>query len=336
MIDVDGAQVVAPFELLLDVTPDDPPTVELRLAGVGQVVTRDASIQTLARVNDDHGADYVTLLLVSESIGEEKSLVARRIVTAISNRLPVEQPLVTDLLALRSEDPANRLVLNVGDQLIIQAEVSDRYDLAPREPSRSESITLEIVTPQELLARIAERESELRQTLEGVLSDARRLSYSIDLRRRRELDTNDDSTRPAGWLADGVLQTRKTQRGVKAVAEAAMELRKEVLNNRLDQSALVNRLQGDVSRPLEKVAKGPLTRLGEQLIAAGETGDLELAAKECAVAVAAIEKVLASLESRETYNEVVTMLRGLIRDQRRVNDRTEREQRDEARRLLLE
>ena len=332
VVDSDTIASEAPFEMGVDVTPDDPPTVELGLVGVSRFVTRDALLPLSASVNDDHGVRRVGLTLRHLEQGSEEAEPKRLIDQPVGDRRPHDAPLEVDLLALRSEPAERKVVVDPGDRIVLQASVTDRYDLEPRAPSLSEPITIEIITPEDLLARIGEREAELRRTLEGVISDLKRLEYTLDLKLRREATSDEPQAPSEGWLAERLLETRKARRGVDSVARGALGLRDEVLNNRLDKPSLADRLRSRVAQPLAQTSEGPLGGTEASLQAGGVSESLRLTRES----VAALTRVLDRLEARQTYNEVVAMLRGLIRDQRRVNQLTEKERRAEQRRLLFE
>lgn len=331
LTDTDGIDSATPVEATLDVLADSPPTIELRPATSGRAVTRDARIDLAITTRDDHGVARAAVVVSVESRGERRTSVALR-GHAASGRGDA----AIDLLALRSEDPP--LAVEPGDAVRLVAECNDAYDLSPREPSRSEPVTVEVVTPDELLARLAEREQELRAVLEGALGDVRRLAYALDLESRSRANASPDEL--GDRAAELLLDVRKGSRGVAGVAAGFHGLRDEVLANRIDQPALAQRLEGEVAVPLDAVVSGPLERVADRLDGRLDGGvsnaAIEAAARDAADAVARLERVLDRVESRASYNEVVSLLRGLIRDQRRVNAQTERERRDSVKRLLLE
>lgn len=331
-----GADGIAlsPVRLELEVAKDEPPGVSLTLDGVGGAITRDALVGLVATVDDDHGLDWLAVELTS---GEQ----TLRVDAATPATAAAKQPVEIDLLSLRSADPERRLSLAPGDRLRVEALAADRYDLGPRDPSRSAPITLEVVTESELLARIGDSQRELRTSLGAVLADVERVAYEADLRRRRLATPEEADDAPAledagRWASQRQLDLRKAAASVAAAAGRADGLRRQVVNNRLDQAALVDRLSSEIVAPLRRVAEDDLPEA--ERIAADATSVASLAAVVDSAQRAAetIRRVASALDSQQTYNEVVALLRDLIRDQRRVNQRTTQAQSQQARSLLLD
>ena len=314
-VDTEGVASLEPHSLLLEIAPDEPPTVELRTRGVVRTITRNARVPLRISAKDDHGIKKINLLLErDEKTWHEISLYEES--SAPDDSILVDQEEV-DLLSLRSFGK----VIEVGDRLTLRTLVTDGYDLGPVHRVISESISLRIVTPEEILARLGETELALRQTLEGALSDARRLAYTL-------------GHRPASQQAasNQLLDTRKLIRSLQAVGASFATIRDEVIHNRLDQPAMVERISSDIVDPLQSVVDNELRKLETVL----KIGSMQPASGLAVRAVKNIETVLDRLERRESYNEVVALLRGLIREQRQVNEKTESERRARVRRSLLE
>ncbi|QDT68067.1 hypothetical protein MalM25_09790 [Planctomycetes bacterium MalM25] len=326
--------VSAPIETPLEARADTPPTVGLELDGVGRAITRDARLPARAPLDDDQGVASV-LLRLEVSDGDSPP-VAIDLPTPVG--LPGVARGVADLLSLRSAAGAGRLRLEPGDRLTVAAEAVDRYDLADRPPSSSTPITLEVVEPAELLARLGEAQRELGSAVESLRTDVERLEYEIDLATRRGQEDEPPESL-ARWASERGLDARKAAAGVAQAARRAAGIRRQVLNNRLDQPALAERLNSDAAAPLRRVADRDLKRVRQALRAEGEpltTSRLAEASRAASQAVETLGRVAQSLNSQQTYNEVVALLRGLIREQRVVNERTTRQQNDNARRLLLD
>ncbi len=316
--DTDGIASVEPHLLLLDILPDEPPTVELRPVGVVRTITRNARIPFHVSAKDDHGIGTMELLVERDEKPWHSMLLYAEASHAPDGSVVIDQQEI-DLLSLRSSGKE----VKVGQRLTLRANVTDRYDLGSFHNATSEPITLRVVTPEEILARIGETERALRETLEGTLSDARRLAYALAHQASPSASSNQ------------LLDTRKVLRSLQSVAASFATLRDEVINNRLDQPVMVKRLTSDILAPLRSIVREELRPLEAFL----ESPTAEKGSEASSLAtrtVKNIERVLDHLERRESYNEVVALLRGLIREQRRVNDKTESERRTRARRSLLD
>lgn len=333
VVDTDGLSS-EPIDLPLESTPDTPPTVRLTLNGVGRAITRDARLPVLAAVDDDHDISGVELR-ISREASEPITLEM-----AAPIALPGDATGGADLLTLRSAGADKCLSVEPGDRLTLHAVAADRYDLAERPPTVSQAVVLEVVTAAELLARLGEAQRELRRGVDALLSDVERLVYELDLTQRRfvggEPPTQEDLWR---WASERALDTRKASDGIAGVADRADGLRRQLVNNRLDQPAMIDRLATAVIGPLRRVIDRDLMTTRQRLAetepaAVGEALADSLASAQRAAET--LERVAASLDSQQTYNEVVSLLRGLIREQRTVNERTAREEAEDARSLLLD
>ncbi|QDT73838.1 DUF4175 domain-containing protein [Lacipirellula limnantheis] len=121
------------------------------------------------------------------------------------------------------------------------------------------------------------------------------------------------------------------------------EIVAELINNRVDTEELKERLERGISEPLKEISGELLpefeTRL-ESLEQAYQAGPAEaaepLAAAKAAAQSAedAMKAVLDRMLELEEYNELVELLRGIVKDQEQLKERTQQEQRDKLKGLL--
>lgn len=316
--DSDGVASAEPLVLEIDIQRDEPPAVTLRPTATTALVTKDARVRLAVDSRDDHGVVAQELLV--ERDGDEWW----------RQRLPPGPTTATiDLFNLRSE---GRLV-DVGDRLRITASAADAYDLAPRAPTRSEPLEVRVASFEEVAAQLAQRQRLLAERLRRLTSDARRLGYQLERSRR-----SGEEGGAARDLDDRLLDAKQLRAGIGESANAFASLRDESLANRIDDAATVERLTQDVVRPL----RGPLSDDAKRLIS-----QLSDSAREpeqenddgAAIAIRlaeGLQAVLDRVEARESYNELVATLRGLIREQKRLGEETDRQRRERSRSLLLE
>ncbi|CAN0349157.1 unnamed protein product, partial [Ectocarpus sp. 4 AP-2014] len=280
------------------------PTARLSFKGIGGAITRDARLPLVVELDDDHGVQSVeVLILKSESPGPLRVSLEPPVA------LPGEATGGIDLLSLRSASAERRLVVEPGDRVKLTAAATDWYDLAERPPSESQPTVLEVVSPAELLARLGDAQRELRRSVDGLLADTQRLEYELDLERRRLDEVTEeasaetsatDSAALERWAAERRLDARKAADGVIEVAQRAEGLRRQAVNNRLDQPALVDRLATAVVGPLRRVVRRNLSSARERLESLSDANAADRIAKstaEVARAAAALERVAASLDS---------------------------------------
>ena len=129
---------------------------------------------------------------------------------------------------------------------------------------------------------------------------------------------------------------------VKGVAEAFDDLGEELTNNRIDNPDLKNRLGEQIARPLHLIAEDQMPQLIAQLkLVETKLEDPAATAPELKKAIAQADQILVSMRQvldkmleLETYNEVISLLRGIITDQEEINRRTKDRQKEKAKSLF--
>jgi hypothetical protein len=129
---------------------------------------------------------------------------------------------------------------------------------------------------------------------------------------------------------------------VKGVAEAFDDLGAELVNNRIDNPDLRSRLGEQIAQPLHQIAEQRMPELVSQLKLVEErivdptaaTPELNKAIVEADAVLVAMRQVLDKMLELETYNEVVTLLRGIITDQDEISRRTLERRKEKAKGLL--
>jgi hypothetical protein len=127
------------------------------------------------------------------------------------------------------------------------------------------------------------------------------------------------------------------------VAAGFDEIVAELINNRVDTEELKERLERGISEPLKEISGELLPEFESRLEAlemayhAGPVGAAEpLAAAKSAAESAeeAMKAVLDRMLELEEYNELVELLRGIVKDQEQLKERTQQEQREKLKGLL--
>jgi hypothetical protein len=129
---------------------------------------------------------------------------------------------------------------------------------------------------------------------------------------------------------------------VKGVAEAFDDLGDELTNNRIDNPDLKNRLGEQIAKPLHLIVDQRMPALIAQLkLVEAHLEDPVATAPELKKAIAQADEILVSkrqvldkMLELETYNEVVSLLRGIITDQDEINRRTKERQKEKLKGIL--
>ena len=238
----------------------------------------------------------------------------------------------------------------------------DFYDLSGG-PNRGagENYQLDVVTPNELLAILERRELEQRKRFEHVISEMTEMRDSL-VRVKTETtvdapegaepeDAQAGQPRDDGKTAEqktveraqalrllraqrALLQTQKSGGETLGVALSFLDIREELINNRVDTPEREERLKEQIADPLQLVCDNLFPDLEarvKKLIAILEPADagLEAGVAEADSAVqltseilTELEQVLARMLELEDYNELLDIVRQLIKDQEELIETT--------------
>jgi hypothetical protein len=244
------------------------------------------------------------------------------------------------------------IVLKPQQTLFLTVRATDRYNLskAPR-VGASQQFALDVVTVAQLLALLERRELELRQRFEAVfakMTDTRNLLGRVAFDAPADDVEEEAPAESPLSAAERVLSRRRlrvagslqnvTQSAheVLGLAEAFDDIHAQLENNRVDNVDLKSRIREQIAQPLHQLGRDSMKQLEFQLqLASDHVDNAEVGAPALADATRLADAVLVEMQQildrmleLESYNEVVALLRGIIDDQRNLNDRTKRQQSD--------
>lgn len=149
-------------------------------------------------------------------------------------------------------------------------------------------------------------------------------------------------------------QSQKSVAEVLGVAAGFLGIREELINNRVDTEDRKNRLKEQIADPLNSTCTVQFPLLDERLAALdkalgpGESSTLDVrpsaasdgtqsapdtagaadaAVDQANVVLSELEAVLAKMQNLETYNELLDIVRDLLKDQQRIIEKTQQERR---------
>ena len=173
--DEEGISAQSPFRYFLGAVIDEPPTVDIRLAGIQSAITPVARLPIECEAVDDYAiASLRAFVAERRELTEEQPDGAE---PAIDNSLSTSMEpdregfatTVVDLRALTNDDMLNPI--EPGSTVSVYAEASDGYDLGGEHRTVSEMIRLRVVTAEQLLMLLEKRELGLRTRLEQTLTE---------------------------------------------------------------------------------------------------------------------------------------------------------------------
>ena len=319
--DTDGLVNREPVTFTLSALPDEPPQVAMRLRGISTAVTPRARVPLVGTISDDHGLGGAVVRLKVAG-GDETSLPVVRV---------REGDAVVELPAEAAEVvPLEPLGLAVGRKLELAVTATDTCTLAS-EPNAGTSDTwsLDVVAPEVLVAMLEAREIILRRRYESCVADLTQARDGFAAPERpAEGDTAGDRGDDAARLGDA---TARAAGETAELAEAFRGIRLEFDNNQLITPELEARLIAQIADPLSALSKQDLPALA--VACRTGTGRQELVRRADEV-LARMRAVLDKMMELESFNEVVELLRGMIRTQEQIRAETLEQQKRRAREAL--
>jgi len=331
--DTDGLENREPIMVVLSAVPDEAPQVAVRMRGISTAVTPQARIPLVGMVSDDHALD-AAMAVVAVKDGQPTKLPVGRVRPGTAQvEFPAESPETVEL---------ESLAIPTGATLTIQVVARDGCTLpgGPNE-GRSDAWSLDVVSPEALMAMLEAREILLRRRFESVVSDltlARERLAAGDAPQPTSATTAaDEGSEPVdGWVIESgrLVESASRAAGETAeIAEAFRMIRTELDNNRMLTAELDGRLVGQIATPLTTIAGTDLPGLSAAARTAAASAREGLLSRTDDV-LARMRAVLDKMMELESYNEVIELLRGVIRTQEEIRSETLQRQRQRAREAL--
>ena len=351
--DTDGVESRQAHRITIDAIEDTPPNIDVRLSGIGTAVTPNARLPVLGRIKDDYGVERVWFSLETAD--------GRSFEIPFTTESGGDVDAELDLRTQRA-DEHQPVELAEGQHLRFVVIAADRFDLGDGpNVGIGDQYELDVVSASDLLARLEARELNLRRRFEQIIVEMKEARDSL----ARVNDESHDNDPPptAGSAKDlnspsslgdatdrqsrsEALRLLRVQRAaqysqrasqeVYGVAASFDDIREELVNNRVDTKERIDRLENLISKPLKRVAdehffewSAMLKELESQILTArrGELTDAALARAD--QIIVALEEVLAKMIELEDYNELIDLVRSILRDQDELIERTKKERRNQ-------
>lgn len=337
LLPIDSLCVAArePYSLTLVAEADALPTATAQLVGIGAAITPEATIPLTLRAEDDYAVErlWVDLLIDAQPARTVPVEPVELAQPAVSAEVEVD-------LAAASASETDPIALQPGQRLSLVARAEDSWNLSadPRIGS-SRTITLDVVTGDELLESLEREEINLRRTFERVIEKTIQTREKLHL---APLGENEETRQAARIrLARVVDDMRQITDETLSVAGGVQLIHDQLVNNRVGEEELKSRLRERIAQPLRTIAERELRPLTTAIDETGQmlqpsAGDIDKLSGRAQAVVTQMQLVLEEMKALETYSEVVAMLRKLIQEQETLTEKTQHDQRKQLRTLLEE
>jgi hypothetical protein len=332
----------------LGAVPDALPSVNTRLAGIGNEITTKAYLPLKGKISDDHQVASSKLEFGAADF-------------------------VLDLQQLTDD---GRITLPLNSTVGLSVSALDLYNLDPvPHIGLGEAIQLTVVTPEQLILSLEKRELALRGRLEQIireLTEMQTLLVRIEkspwntnkLVDEAELDTDDPETseddaaskdadevakqlaaarrRQTLFVQQASVQTDKSFDEVNGILSAILQIRDELIQNRVDSTDRRERLEIRIAQPLKESLDGSFTKLQQTMkglnrlpanSADGPTQTSETIQLTNLV-INDLNGILQNMLDIESYNEIVDMVRTMLEQQEKILERTKSEQKRKVKDLF--
>ena len=348
LTDTDGIVSLEPIRLSILSEADRPPELDLRLRGVGNVVTRQARIPVVGKIQDDYGVARSGFEYLVDSSQEP---VIKPFAQAPGGRTELDVAERFELLPLD---------LKLGQKLSLAVAVQDSDVLTGPHEVRSERYLFTIVSNDELLAVLSTKELGLRPRFEQILEEIRGARKDLLFQRSKLAEARQLRAENTGTVSEPVTNQLqqidetaavaverinsgilKNENELLSIEQAFRDLREEIENNALpDLQRLLERMDQGIIGPLQQVNQRDLKEIRDSLallrLALQDKTDgvppADVCLEDLEQTIQHMEAILAVLARQESVNEALQLLRDIIKLEKEVRDRTERERK----RSLLE
>ena len=321
-----------PATLMINGIVDRPPVIDTKRTGVGTLVTRNASLPIEGTLTDDYGLADAWF---GYRIGSEQG----------DNRTPLENEPSGQTefkLGNATKDAVERfnlrpLKLQEGQSLTVGVYAEDGDELNGPHVAHGELFNFKIVSDDELLARLFDREVNLRLRFEQIrleVGDLRKeLDQQIATAVTYDADPNQENLAStlSVFVERSLHQLRKNHTESRAIEVSFRDLREEMVNNNVHNREKLDRIDNGVLAPLEVLNNDLFDDADQgyalQRLALQRKNNIEQAFTETVPAVddllAQMDKILENMRNRGSINDLIQNLRKTIDEQRKLLEETE-------------
>lgn len=349
--DTDGILTSEPSRLLINGIPDTPPQVETKLRGIGTSITRKASIPIIGRIMDDYGiADLKFEFQVNDEdwkyLPLEKPPQKRD-----SDGIPIRE----FVLQRSSDEEYERfnvvpLDLSIGQKLTVCVVATDGDDLNGPHQTRGERYSFKIVSNEDLLSVLYQRELNLRRQFEQILTEAKQTQTDLILHRsksderRKALEESEIDEETRAKIAEisaavtacaerSLHQVRKNANETASIELGFRDIREELVNNGLHTPQTLERLDDLIVKPLHSIGTDDYPAVDQAIglfRLANERGQdpisaIDVSTEAIDVLIRHMEQVLLEMRKLETFQEALEQLKAIIEHQEALRKKAEKE-----------
>ncbi|MCA8973309.1 MAG: hypothetical protein KDC98_01240 [Planctomycetes bacterium] len=332
VIDTDQLGAGAPPKFLLRVGDDKPPRVDIRLRGIGSLISAHARIPGDLKAKDDFGLrDIDASMRATEGQPAEAPKATDQALPEVpfenvaasyddpitKNSLRYETATAVDLRQWNTDPDQNSKDNRIRPGMLLSLRFGATDNFGPGEPHHgySETMTFRVVTRERLQEDLRRRQVEQRNELEKIVEEHQ--AALLELRETVNPDAagERESQARARFKALARQQVALGRR-TAFIAESYQRILWEYENNRLIESAKVRQMEAVIPAPLHAVAKDafPVTgRLVDTFSGSADESVREQAVTGYVEIERRLQAVLTEMQQAETLAAILEELRVVIK-----------------------
>lgn len=335
--DIIGAE---PARITIHGIADNAPSIAAELKGIGTSVTRKAEIPVAGLITDDYGLKDVRFEF---QIDDKEPWEVRSL-----SKSPSSEPREFKLQAA-DDDPTERLEilkmdLAVGQKLTLTVVAEDADNLNGPHIARSQKFTFKIVSNEELLSLLYQRELNLRRRFEQIISEVKQTRTDLILHRSKadgaaklpaeeKAKAAEVSTAVTASVIRSLHAIRKNSTETISVEESFQDIREELINNAVHTPQMLERIDEKIVKPLHSLNTGDYPAVDESLgalkLLLDDSRDplpgLDESIAQIGVMLDQMDTILKEMQRLETFQEAIELLKSIIDQQQQLEERTKSE-----------
>ena len=373
LCDTDGLVSEQPHTINIDPIEDQLPIVQTRLTGIGTAVTPDVQIPFTGTIKDDYSLKQTWVEIENsngELISENMPVSADGKLDAVIDFKKRRQDSGEQYKLVATETSTVDLVVKADDKFNLQASprtgVGDRYTLDVVSPSQLIRLLEQLEVGQrrrleQIYVELADARGYLvRSKSKRAKADKKWVEpgdQPTDIREPGEEQNGSDIRQQELRLLfaqRALLQIDKSSREILGSVEAFENIRLQLINNRIDSEDRKKRFSEQIIAPLRLIATTSMQQLSGEIVKLevrlrdlqSSLGDESVSQSADQLALKTIESsdvvlnqldtVLNALIKYETQNELLEIVRKMIKQQQSLLERTKKERQRKAFEGLLQ
>jgi len=344
--DTDGVTSLEPVRVSLRAVPDQPPEFhQLQLRGISRSITNKAIIPMSGRISDDYG---IAAARFEFQVDDEEGWTARNFEQSPAN-------LPRDFMLQRGDQEEFerfdvRESLSVGQKLTLTVFAADGDNLNGPHQVRSQEFAFKIVTADELLLLLNQREINLRNRFEQIIREVKDKRAEL-ISHREKYDqwlAIDPETADAEQLqlrgkllrdvaacaGRSMVDVPKNQNETIEIQQSFEDILAELVNNGIHTIQMVGRLDELIVQPLKEVTSrdfpAVMAAVYEYKTANDNSNDprpaIDSSVQLIDTMLSRMEKVLSEMKDLAEFHETLQALKDIIERQKDLSDDTKTKQ----------